>query len=47
MRQWIADALQITGAAAFAGMGFTVNLTAGLVTLAVALVAAGVVVERS
>lgn len=47
MKQRVADALQIVGALMFAVAGFAVNDFLGCLLLAVALVVAGVVVERS
>lgn len=47
MRQRVADALQLAGAAVFVAAGSTISLTVGLYSAVVALVAAGVVVERS
>lgn len=47
MKQRLADVVQLVAAATFSLAGFTVNVTVGLVMTSVALVAAGVVMERS
>lgn len=47
MKQRVADALQVAGAACFVVAGSSVSVTVGLYSAVVALVVAGVVVERS
>lgn len=47
MKQRVADVLQVVGAALFVVAGSTINATVGWYSAMVALVVAGVVVERS
>jgi hypothetical protein len=47
MKQRVADALQLSGAAVLVVAGASISATVGLYSAVVALVVAGVVVERS